>query len=335
MLGTLLGMGMQIAGTLRQEHQAKKNAKQQVKYQKELAEHQQKLAMENWENTNYAAQIEQMKKAGVSPGLIYGMSGGGATLGATGSSGAASKADTVQTPDFMGMGLTAELQKAQIENIKADTTSKEIDNTNKDEGGIDFQGKTTAIGEATARIDKIKAETSNTELQTAIGTYQKDVAENQAKISNATVEDAIQIVKHQNDKLWGEAMSAMAKGNVDTDTQETVKRQINLNEAEQITRIAAQKAGIELTQQQIAKTVMEIDKVLQETGSIKAATEFNYGEEASWIRRIDTGSKAVAAGGKLLDSIVGALSRGMTRVTKSRTDKGDDWSETTTTTQNK
>ena len=42
--------------------------------------------MEMWENTNYPAQVEQIKKAGLNPAMLYGQSGGGATV--TGSGGA-------------------------------------------------------------------------------------------------------------------------------------------------------------------------------------------------------------------------------------------------------
>ena len=40
-----------------------------------------------WRDTNYAAQKEEMKKAGLSPGMMYGMGGtGGATTGDPGAS---------------------------------------------------------------------------------------------------------------------------------------------------------------------------------------------------------------------------------------------------------
>ena len=37
-----------------------------------------------WKDTNYSAQMEELKKAGLNPGLLYGMSGGGATTIGTG-----------------------------------------------------------------------------------------------------------------------------------------------------------------------------------------------------------------------------------------------------------
>nr|DAQ79623.1 MAG TPA: hypothetical protein [Microviridae sp.] len=60
--------------------------KKQHEYNEESANAAQKRAYEMWEDTNYAAQIEQMKKANLSPGLMYGQAGagGGTVSGAQG-----------------------------------------------------------------------------------------------------------------------------------------------------------------------------------------------------------------------------------------------------------
>lgn len=95
---------------------------------KEMTDYNFKKQMEMWEATNYAAQIAQMKKANLSPGLIYGMGGAG---------GAIANVDTGhvsggQAPkgggEALGMamqGMQTPLMAAQIENIKADTKVKE------------------------------------------------------------------------------------------------------------------------------------------------------------------------------------------------------------------
>ena len=60
--------------------------KKQHEYNEASANAAQARAYEMWEKTNYAAQIEQMKKAGLSPGLMYGQAGagGGTVSGAQG-----------------------------------------------------------------------------------------------------------------------------------------------------------------------------------------------------------------------------------------------------------
>ena len=49
--------------------------KKQHEYNEDSANAAQERAYEMWEKTNYAAQIEQMKKAGLSPALMYGQAG--------------------------------------------------------------------------------------------------------------------------------------------------------------------------------------------------------------------------------------------------------------------
>ena len=82
-----------------------------------------------WKDTNYAAQVEEMKKAGLSIGLMYGKGGAGGTTTGAGATGVS--APTAPT----GMGLIGgsqlaaqianmELTKAQTENVKADTERK-------------------------------------------------------------------------------------------------------------------------------------------------------------------------------------------------------------------
>ena len=60
--------------------------KKQHEYNEESANAAQAGAYEMWEKTNYAAQIDQMKKAGLSPALMYGQAGagGGTVSGAQG-----------------------------------------------------------------------------------------------------------------------------------------------------------------------------------------------------------------------------------------------------------
>ena len=58
----------------------------QHKYNEESATYAQGRAYDMWLKTNYPAQVEQMKKANLSPGLMYGQAGagGGTVSGAQG-----------------------------------------------------------------------------------------------------------------------------------------------------------------------------------------------------------------------------------------------------------
>ena len=86
----LIGIGLGGAAAVGQamygQSQANQNQQQQMQDQRELMELSSNLSYQNWLRTNYAAQIEQMKKAGLSPALMYGQAGagGGTVSGAQG-----------------------------------------------------------------------------------------------------------------------------------------------------------------------------------------------------------------------------------------------------------
>ena len=79
--------------------------------------------MDIWEKTSYKAQMGQLEKAGLNPGLIYGMGGAGGTLG--GSSATAQGAAGTGAMDIAGAAQIA-LLNAQRENIEADTENKPV-----------------------------------------------------------------------------------------------------------------------------------------------------------------------------------------------------------------
>ena len=100
----------------------------QIAGSKQLTDYQYMKQKEMWDTTNYEAQKEHLKKAGLNPGLLYGMSGGGGvTTGSgsgtvTGSAADAASTQNAQTAEVgMGMQLASQLalQKAQKENIRS------------------------------------------------------------------------------------------------------------------------------------------------------------------------------------------------------------------------
>ena len=65
--------------------QLKLNNMSQI-FNKDMYNYQMNKQFEMWENTNYSAQVEQLKKAGLNPALLYGKGGGmGATTGSASS----------------------------------------------------------------------------------------------------------------------------------------------------------------------------------------------------------------------------------------------------------
>lgn len=101
-----------------------------LKNQKELNQQGRNIQMDLWNKTNYGAQVRHMKEAGLSPGLIYGNSGGGgATTGSQGGGSAASGA----APSRPQMGMEALLMGEQMNLMKAQARKLNVD-ADKTEG---------------------------------------------------------------------------------------------------------------------------------------------------------------------------------------------------------
>jgi hypothetical protein len=123
--------------------------------QRQLNKQGNELQMDMWNKTNYGAQMEHLKGAGLNPALMYGMSGGGGTTAGSQGGGSASSgsAPNVQETKIAGgspmMGM---MQKAQIDLMASQARNLDADTTNKGEGGI-------VRGKAGEEIAKLIAET--------------------------------------------------------------------------------------------------------------------------------------------------------------------------------
>lgn len=119
-----LGLGSGMIQDLWQLGLGGQMADDQMGRSKNMMNFQMKKALEMWEKTGYGPTVEMMKKAGLNPGLLYGMAGAG---GQTAQQPTAS-APMPSTPNNMGMAMQSMAQlalvKAQKENIEADTANK-------------------------------------------------------------------------------------------------------------------------------------------------------------------------------------------------------------------
>jgi hypothetical protein len=152
--GAVGGAAMGIGGNLLQGIGRKRREERGLSYQKDLMGLQQRnqmdlnkqghqLQMDMWNKTNYGAQMEHLKDAGLNPALMYGMSGGGGTTAGSQSGGGAGggnapevKETQVGNGGMMGMQMASQiaLTNAQTQKVKTETE-------NLGEGGI-IRGKT-------------------------------------------------------------------------------------------------------------------------------------------------------------------------------------------------
>ena len=146
-------------------------------------EERRKMQMQMWEDTNYAAQVEQLKKAGLSIGLMYGKGGAGGTTTGAGATGVSAPT----APSGMGLigGIQLASQVANIELIKAQTENVKADTERK--LGVD---KT----KVEAETKNLMATTENEYVKKGLLEIQKDIADIDKYIKEGTKEDVINSV---------------------------------------------------------------------------------------------------------------------------------------------
>lgn len=219
-IGTGMGLLLENHNDRRQLEQQRKLGEQEMGMNKEMAEFNRLQQMKLWEDTNYKAQMAQLKKAGLNPALIYGMSGGGgATTAAAEAQGVSGGNAPMGGGEAMGMGMGVMGTAVQTALVQA---QKDL---------IEAQAKTE--GEKPANI---AAGTANTKADTLLKGIEARIKEVEAEIVGRTKEDAIDIIT-------SEASSAI------TDAKR-VQRQNQIEQATmQITldRIKAEYIGVLLS----------------------------------------------------------------------------------------
>lgn len=258
--GGLTGL-FQSAGLKRRYKYAKKMAMFEHGLQKEMNQFNAGLALQQWKDTNAPAQVEMLRKAGLSTGLMYGQGGVGGT--ANTSTGAGPSGGKMNLPGeegfrFMGIetGLQLAAQQAQIALTKAQ--AKNIEKDTELKGATQTQTETT--------IERIKAETENIKLKTEIDSFQKSMAEIESRIKSQTESQTIGSIKAASEKLIAEARSA----EIQRDTDEATRTE-KIQAIIQATQETA--AKILLMQKDITKTDAETKEVASKISKI--ATEID------------------------------------------------------------
>lgn len=219
-----------------------------------------------WKDTNFGAQIAELNKAGLNPGLIYGMGGAGGTTTGHGTaqpSGATAPGGT--TAAEMGMGLQMGLMAAQKRLIEAQASNLEADTKNKPLVGENIQADTALkeIGWNIQAIEEdIKGSTANAAkaiiIHNARTTFeQMEQAVTQNKITQATAQTAI-------DKAAAELAGIYAKNELTRAQEEATKK------------------GNE-------KTAQEIELIKQEVATFKTTLQFEQWAEKKRLELMNKG----------------------------------------------
>lgn len=261
----------------RQVKQQKKLQALAIEGQKQMNKFDQELALEMWDKTNYAAQTEQMRKAGLNVGLMYEGGGmGGSTAGA-GSGSPVKEASAPVGGDEMGMamqtGVAGRLAAAQEQLMYSQAKNLDADTENKT--GVDRDLKTNEIQEIIAR-------TNNEKLKNEYQNYQNTIASVQAEIAQKSMDELLNQLANAGIKLAGEAQSAISDGQIKANTASNVIEQINMGTVEKQLSIASQKIGLKIDEANVKKITREILKM--DTDFRKEWREWEQAEKERWVK---------------------------------------------------
>lgn len=252
MIGAGMGLLLGKENDRRQIEQERKLMDMQISGQRELMQYGQDLQYDMWKKTNYDAQKAELKKAGLNPGLMYGMGGGGGvtTGSASGSvSGGHAPAGGGEALAMAGMGLQMGMQKAQIENIEADTELKKADAGKK--SGVETE-------EGYARIGSIIQETKNKQAQEALTKVQTGIAELDKKLKTATLDDMEDLARWAAETAKFNMSIAEREDYVGKATRDQRVDQVGATLAETIARAGLAKSNIQVNDAQIKKMAEDI-----------------------------------------------------------------------------
>lgn len=244
-----VGLGMLLEGhnDRRQLRQQEKLQNLQITGNKEMGRFNQELAYDMWLKTGAVGQMEQLRKAGLNPGLMYGMGGaGGATTSGGGGGGSVSGGNAPGGGQEI-MGLM--MQKAQLENMKAQKENIEADTLNKrsQNPNITIEGENKAAG-----TENIKADTENKKLQSAMMKIQN-------KIAGDSMENSINTIRVEYLKRDQELQAAVRNNSIDQATYNEKIEQIKANLANTLAETKLREANIGLNQEQVKEIAKKIE----------------------------------------------------------------------------
>jgi len=231
MVQSAIGIGQSLG--IGRKAREKNQLDQQGKLTQQQADIQNQSQMDMWEKTNYKAQVEQLNKAGLNPGLLYGKGGGGGVTTGAGVSGgtASTPAQELQATTSAGsMGIQGMMAQKQMQLMEAQAKNLDADTLDKLKKPASTEAGTLLAGSQRASID------FQNELNKLIGT--KDMAERYAWASDKIA------IESQKANAEYEAWKAggFAGKNFDDPTSPMAK---------------AMKAGLETTIQLLEKAKLE------------------------------------------------------------------------------
>lgn len=290
--GGLIGgaMGMMFGGieNKRQIEQQKKLNDLSYGQHMKFTDYSMKKQMEMWEATNYKAQMEQLQKAGLNPGLMYEGGGPGGSLQAsTGGGGSSQASRGSEGVQGMGMGLQLGMMNAQMKLIEAQTKKTEVETAKT--AGVD--------------TENVQANTANTRIQTKLG-------EIQAEIQGESVKALKYIITGEAEKLYQEVNIMRNEGIISENTWSQKIDMVGQGLIGMTIENELKRSNIEVNQAQIAKWSQELINATKGLELEKRNTVVN---EKLAEFNTSLSREALGAIGGIISTVIG---KGMTKGTK-------------------
>lgn len=271
-----LGIGVQRLGSAYDRRQQLKTqtglTEIQKAAEKEMMDFQQQKQLEMWEKTGYSAQMKQMKDAGLNPGLMYGMGGGGGQ--SIGAGVPAISGGTAQHVNTGALGMQAGSQLALLAaqtralNTQADKNAAEATKT----AGTDTTESQTRTDSLLQGIDNAKQQHEIQKLEITL----KNI-ENFEK--QASQEDRLDYIEYQTKIAARQLTLATNEANLSTETLENKIKTVALDtigaalrNAKTQTDTRKSETEIEVNKEQLNQWIQanmrEWDKMTQENRKI-------------------------------------------------------------------
>lgn len=265
-IGTGMGLALEPGRDRRQITQQQKLQDMQIRGQKEMGDYNYAQQIKMWKETNYKAQMEQMRLAGVNPGLMYGMSGGGGTTtgsqgGSVGGAQAPSGGGEAITGMGMANGINAAIAAANVELMKSQAEKNRVEAAKT--AGVDTTKAETEIQSLTQGIE-------NAKVQAELGKVQTRLAKLDQMVAEGTLEERI-------DRIVWESQRVL-------EDLETVNRNNYINKATQNAQIDIVRRTAIGVLLKNALTAAETKKTGQETMNIEAERKNIQNKISMWAQ---------------------------------------------------
>lgn len=291
----------------KQIEQQKKLTDIQVAANKDLAIHNKELEFDLWNKTNYEAQIQHMKNAGLNPALMYGQAGGGVT-GTAGQSASGSQASSESemmnaATQRMGMGLQLAMQKAQIKNIEADTKQKEAE-----------AEKTATVDTELTRmsIKDITATINNKEVQREGLLLENNLKILEYAVMYDTSQDRANEIKYRAESAKQSLLELQRSNEIGEETKQQVIDSYRLKLQDLAAEIILKEASTQVNKEQAKKIIQDISNSIQDL-KLK-------GEQVN-LQTIETETKRMypnlsQSGGRLIQAMTGLMNNALAPIDK-------------------